>query len=267
VAIPDEDFPVICADFDHFSTARIDDLLWTLFGIYVDPSQKADCRTNIGNLAPYVWSLASEDQRYQVGARHEHFIKQADQQRKIFADEFLVKVNGQQYRAEDVLAGDLLDKLRSLMAAHNGTNNFYNEWPHAQGLESALPPSGIVPNAARLEWVKTIARCHIGNGFGSRGGVDTSADVHYQRYIGDFGEREIVLFLRLFEDPAFTVDFLRPMADARARNLITQFKGKTKNVYVLGALNALLGQPVGVLAKATVVTKFRQAVANLPKPV
>jgi hypothetical protein len=96
VLIPEKDIPVIAADFEHFATARIDDLLWTLFGIFVDPSQKADCRTNIANLAPYVWSLSSEDQRYQVGARHEHFIKQGDQQRKIFADDFLVRVNGQQ---------------------------------------------------------------------------------------------------------------------------------------------------------------------------
>jgi hypothetical protein len=266
VLIPENDIPVIAADFDHFLTARIDDLLWTLFGIYVDPSQKADCRTNIANLAPYVWSLASEDRRFQVGARHEHFIKQGDQQRRVFADEFLSRVNGQQYRAEDVLAGELLDKLRSLMAAHNGINNFYNEWPHAQSLESALPVSGIVPNAARLEWVRVITRCHIGNGFGSRGGVDTSADTYYQKYIRNFGEREVVQFLRLFEDPAFTVDFVRAQADARARKLIDYFKTKTKNVHVLGGLDVLLAQPVGILAKAANVTKLKRILADLPKP-
>jgi len=266
VAIPEKEIPVICADFDHFSTARIDDLLWTLFGIYVDPNQKPECRTNISNIAPNAWTLASEDMRYQVGARHEHFIKQGDQQRKIFADDFLVRVNGQQYRAADVLAIELLDKLRSLMSAHNGMNNFYNEWPHAQGLESALPVNGVVPNAARLEWVKTITKCHIGNGFGNRGGVDTSADVYYQRYMGNFGEREVVLFLRLFEDPAFTADFGRPQADARARGLIDSFKTKSKNVYVLTALDVLLAQPANLLAKAPVVTKFKTASTNLPKP-
>jgi hypothetical protein len=266
VAIPENEIPVICADFDHFSTARLDDFLWTLFGIYVDPNQKPECRTNIANIAPHVWALASDDMRYQIGARHEHFIKQADQQRKIFADEFLVHVNGQQYRAPDVLAIELLDKLRSLMAAHNGMNNFYNEWPHAQGLESALPVNGVVPNAARVEWVKTITRCHIGNGYGNRGGVDTSADVHYQRYIANFGEREIVIFLRLFEDPAFTTDFHRPQADARARNLIDSFKAKSKNVYVRTALDSLLAMPKELLAKASTVTKFKSAVASLPKP-
>lgn len=266
VLIPANEIPIIAADFEHFSTERMDDLLWTLFGIYVDPNQKADARTNIANLAPHVWMLASEDRKFQVGARHEHFIKQADQQRKIFADEFLLHVNGQQYRAPDVLAGELLDKLRSLMAAHNGMNKFYNEWPHAQSLESSLPVSGIVPNAARLEWVKTITKCHIGNGFGNRGGVDTSADVSYQKYIGAFGEREVVMFLRLFDDPTFTADFSKPKADQRARLLITALKEKIKNVHVLRALDALLSQPEELLAKVTIVTKFKQAVANLPKP-
>jgi hypothetical protein len=159
--IPASDIPVIAADFNNFTSERIDDLLWTLFGLYVDPSQKTETRTNIANLAPYVWELASEDRKFQVGARHEHFIKQADQQRKIFADEFLVRVNGQQYRSEDVLAGELLDKLRGLLAAHNGINNFYNEWPHAASLEASLPVSGIIPTAARVEWVKVITRCQI----------------------------------------------------------------------------------------------------------
>ncbi len=238
--IPAKDIPVIASDFEKFTTDRVDDFLWTLFGIYVDPSQKADCRTNIANLAPCVWALASEDRKFQVGARHEYFIKQGDQQRRIFADEFLVHVNGQQYRSEDVLAGELLDKLRSLNAAHNAMNNFYNEWPHAKSLASSLPVSGVVPRAARVEWVKVITKCHIGNGQGYYGGVDTSADVHYQKYIATFGEAEAIQFLRLFDDPDFTVDFDWSMAHRRAQALATELKSKTRNVLVLRALDVLL---------------------------
>jgi hypothetical protein len=126
--------------------------------------------------------------------------------------------------------------------------------------------SGIVPNAAKLEWVKTITKCHIGNGFGNRGGVDTSADVSYQKYISAFGEREVVMFLRLFEDPTFTGDFSKTKADERARALITAFKEKTTNVHVLRALDALLAQPAELLDKVKMVTKFKQAMAYLPKP-
>jgi hypothetical protein len=264
--IPRKDIPVIAADFANFTSERIDDLLWTLFGLYVDPNQKGESRENIALLAPHVWPLATEDRRFQVGARHEHFIKQADHQRKIFADEFLTHVNGQQYRAEDVLAGELLDKLRGLLTAHNGMNNFYNEWPHAASLQSSLPVSGIIPKAARLEWVKVITKCHIGNGYGNRGGVDQNADSYYQRYIQKFGEPEVVQFLRLFVDPEFTVDFTRPTADARVRNLVTVLKEKTKNVYVIQALNAILVQPELRLRDVAIVSKFRDAMQNLPKP-
>jgi hypothetical protein len=264
--IPAKDISVIAIDLQNFSTERVDDLLWTLFGIYVDPSQKPDCRTNIAKLAPYVWKLGSEDRKFQVGARHEHFIKQGDQQRRTFADEFLIHVDGQQYRSSDVLAGELLDKLRSLHTAHNGMNNFYNEGPHAQGLQSSLPPNGIVPRAAQLEWVKVIVKCHLGNGLGYYEGVDTTADRYYQHYIANFGEREIAQFLLSFSDPDFTVDFDSAKVHNRAMGLATAFKAKTKNVHMLKALDAVLAQPVGTLRKIASVTKFKEAIANIPKP-
>jgi hypothetical protein len=266
ILIPAKDIPVIASDLEKFTPDRIDDLLWTLFGIYVDPSQKADCRTNIAQLAPRVWALATEDRKFQVGARHEHFIKEGDQHRKTSADEFLVHVDGQQYRSEDVLTAELLDKLRNLNAAHNAMNNFYNEWPHATSLASSMPVTGVVPRAARLEWVKVITKCHIGNGQGYYGGVDTTADRQYKSYIEGFGETEIVQFLRLFTDPDFTVDFDMKMADRRARALAEKFKGKTRNVHVLRALDVLLAQPEETLRKLYTVTKFTESLKSLPKP-
>jgi hypothetical protein len=263
--IPKKDISVIAIDLAKFSQDRIDDLLWTIFGIYVDPSQKADCRTNIANLAPHVWGLATEDRKFQVGARHEHFIKQGDLQRRTFADEFLVQVDGEQYRSEDVLAGELLDKLRNLMAAHNAFNNFYNEGPHAKSLTSSLPLSGIIPKAAAQEWVKTITKCHIGNGMGYHEGVDTTADRYYDQYIEAFGEDAVVTFLRLFVDPDFTVDFERPKAERRAKALAERLKAKTKNPVILRGLELVIAQPKGTLRKLSVVTKFIQTVQSLPK--
>jgi len=37
--------------------------LWTLFGIYLDPSRKPGAGRNIANIAPRVWALASQDMR------------------------------------------------------------------------------------------------------------------------------------------------------------------------------------------------------------
>jgi hypothetical protein len=263
--IPINDISVIAIDLQKFSTERVDDLMWTLFGIYVDPSQKADCRTNIANLAPHVWKLSSEDRKFQLGARHEHFIKQGDLQRRTFADEFLARVDGQQYRSEDVLAGELLDKLRNLHAAHNGMNNFYNEGPHAQALLTSLPRNGVVPRAARPEWVKIIVKCHLGNGLGYRDGVDETADHYYRRYIENFGEPEIAQFLRSFGDPDFTVDLDSTKVHRRAMGFADWCKSKSKNVYILKALDAVLAQPEGTLRKLSVVSRYKEAVASIPQ--
>lgn len=186
-------------------------------------------------------------------------------QRRTFADEFLVHVDGQQYRSEDVLAGDLLDKLRGLMAAHNGLNNFYNEGPHAKTLASSIPVSGIIPRAATQEWVKVICKCHIGNGYGYREGVDTTADGYYLQYVEGLGEADVVTFLRLFNDPDFTVDFEMAKADKRAKALVKRLKDKTKNAHVLRALDLVFAQPEGTLRKISIVTKFKEALQNLPR--
>ena len=76
-----------------------------------------------------------------------------------------------------------------------------------------------------------------------REGVDTTADRCYQRYISGFSEKEVVQFLRLFEDPDFTVNFDSPKADRRARALATALRDKTKICIVQRAIDVLSAQP------------------------
>jgi hypothetical protein len=113
--------------------------------------------------------------------------------------------------------------------------------------------------------VKTICKCHIGNGMGYREGVDSTADRYYDQYIEGFAEGAVVIFLRLFNDPDFTVDFDAPKADRRAKALVERLKGKTKNALILRALDLVIAQPEGTLRKLSLVTKFKEALQNLPK--
>jgi hypothetical protein len=47
--------------------------------------------------------------------------------------------------------------------------------------------------------------------------------------------------------------------------LAARFKTKTRNVYIIKALDVLSAQPEGTLRKISNVTKFKEAVANVPK--
>jgi hypothetical protein len=265
-AIPVSDFPAIGNDIVKLGAERVDDLLWTLFGIYVDPRQSVDTRTNIQNLAPFAWNAASEDRKYEVGAKFGTFRKNADTLRKDAAGDFLSAVAGNNYKDEDSLAGELLDKLSTLKSAHYGTNNFYNEYAHAKILGESLPANGIVPRAARSTWVKVITICYVGNGQGYREGVDEGAVQYYDRYISRFTDLEIVTFLHLFNDQEFTLAFDRRKCDSRLRNLIKELRSKTTNALMQRALDVLLRIPARTLDRASNVTEYQQVLKAVPLP-
>ena len=263
--VPSEDFPVIGADIETMSQERIDDLLWTLFGMYVDPRQTPAAKTNIRGVGKYVWSASSEDRKYEIGARYGVFRKNAEIARKDAAHEFLETVDGQSYRDEDSLAGELIEKLGVLKSVHFGMNNFYNEFPVAKDLQRSLPVNGVVPRAARSSWVKVICLSYTGNGHGHRQGVDEAALPYYERYINGFSEAEMVEFLHLMGDAEFTSAFDRSMVDGRVRDLARLLKSKSENIHTKRALDLIAGTPPRTLSGMHQTTEYKEALKLAPK--
>lgn len=264
-AIPASDIPIICQDIAHLSVERIDDLLWTLFGIYIDLRQLPQTKSNIAQMARAVWLVASEDRKYEIGARFGVYRKNADIPRKDATAEFLNIVCGNSYKDEDSLAGELIDKLGTLKTVHYDTNNFYNEYAHAKVLGESLPVSGAVPRAARALWVKVIATCFVGNGYGYREGVDEGALPYYTHYIAAFSESETIEFAHLFFDTEFATPLDRTKCDQRLRQLAHSLRLKSTNIYLQRALDLMLAAPQGTLDRLGITAAFKQAVQYIPK--
>lgn len=263
--IPPADAPVIGLDIAKLGVGRIDDLLWTIFGIYVDPKQTPQTRTNIELLAPYAWPAASEDRKYEIGAKYGTYRKNADIPRKDAAERFLTILNAGSYKDEDSLAGELIEKLGNLKSVHYGMNNFYNEYPHAKILGESIPVNGAVPRAARTLWVKVICTCYIGNGFGYREGVDESAAVYYKKYINNFTDAEIIEFLHLFTDAEFTAPLSYGKCERRAKSLADDLLKKSTTVYVQRALQLIIQAPLHTLGNVGITSAFQQEMKNIPK--
>lgn len=263
--IPASDFQVIGREVGRLRQERVDDLLWALFGLYIDPRQTPDVKTNIKNIAPFVWQSSSEDRRYEIGARYGLFRKNADIPRKDAASDFLASVGGQNYRDEDSLAAELLDKLQALKGAHFGLDNFYNEYPHAQSLAESLPTNGKVPRPARPFWVKVITLCYVGNGYGYKRGVDERALPHYEKYVSYFGDDEVAEFLRLFADPEFSSTLDRSRTDTRCREFANRLSDQTERAGLRAGLQLVQAAPAKSLPGIASTTAFKKALANLPK--
>jgi hypothetical protein len=265
VQLPLDDVAVILADVQRQPGQRIDDLLWTLFGMFTDPRQNAQTKSNIANLAKGIWDASSEDRRYEVGTKFGTHRKNGDVPRKEAAQEFLETVNGLNYKDEDSLAGELLEKLETLRRVHFSLDNFYNEHPHAKALKTSLPPSGEVPRAARPSWVKVVSICYVGNGYGRRKGVDEAAEPYYREYVENFSEAEVIEFLHLMSDVEFTSVLDRPAPDRRVRELARILKGTGENVHIQVALDAIIKGPERKLGNINEVGEFKRAISFVPK--
>ncbi|QTH44007.1 hypothetical protein J4772_06265 [Cohnella sp. LGH] len=265
VNIPDDDFVYIGEEVAKLPQERIDDFLWSIFGMFTDPKVTAIPKDNIRKLAKHVWDASSDNRKYDVGSRFGVYRKNGDVPKKDATDEFLVIVQGVSFKDEDSLAGELIEKLEMLKSAHGGMNNFYNEHPHAMMLGESLPPSGAVPRAARTLWVKVICKCFIGNGLGYREGVDEGALPYYKKYIMAFGEAEIIEFIHLMADSEFTFDLDRTKPDARIRTLAKHFLGKPTNVHIQKILTLIKDFPALKLEKAHNTKEFSDLISLIPR--
>lgn len=255
------DFSAMILEISKLQQSRIDDLFNAFFGIFCDPVSSQDTLENIKGLAPGCWALVNEEFRYRIGARFGYFRANGDVPKKERVQEFLTVVNGNQYKDEDSLGAELIEKLQFLRGAHYGANNFYNEYAHALAIRQSLPSSGV-PQAARHDFVKVISTCYIGNGHGYRQGVDENAEPIYVEFIERLSESDYVTFARLFADHEFTTDLHRPKARDRAVQLVKALAANTSNVHLKSALNAIANCPD--LQKAHLTGEYRNALKQLP---
>ncbi len=262
--IPSSDYAAIGGDFVKQPIERIDDFLWTIFGLYTANKTASDTKQNIVGIAPFIWNAATEDRKYEIGAKFGVFRKNGEVARKDACQDFLQHVNGLNYKDEDSLAGEIIEKLENLNRAHFGGNNFYNEYPHAKALDESLPPNGVVPRASRAMWVKVISICFVGNGYGYREGVDESALQYYRKHIDNFTEAEIVEFIKLFGDPEFTSPLARSKPDKRVRQQAELLKDKTSNVHIVKSLELITNTPTLTTHKIHGATAFKNSLEYLP---
>lgn len=260
-----QDLPVLDSAIQQMPGPRIDDLIWTLFGLYVDPKTSTDARNNIDILAPVCWKSVSEPRRHEVGARLADFVRHQEHDKRQLADQFLTQVGGLSYRTEEILVAELYEKLQALEKAHEASRNFYEEWPHAKALGDSLPATQIVPEAVRSYWVKVIVKCWIGNGRGYYEGVDRDAIKYYDAYLNLFRDQEIAEFLRLMSDVNFTDDFPIPKAAARCKVLVKWFFDRTTNIQIQRALQVIMDVNEKLLPKVHLGTAYRAALAALPE--
>jgi len=239
---------------------RINDFTLSLFGLYTDPRQTVLLRDNIDKLSKGLWNLIDEDIKYKIGAKFGFYRIHVDSERKELVQRFLNSVDGNSYKDEDSLASELIEKIQNLRTAHYSSNNFYNEYPHAESINESLPTSNI-PSAAKRDFVKVISICYIGNGLGYYEGVDKRALPFYKSFINRFQDDEIKIFISLFKDHEFISDLDKTKTITRTKQLVNLLIEKTENTFLLRLLNIIKNS--SRIDKVADTTEYKEALANI----
>ena len=237
--IPECDFEYIGLNIKGMPTIMAEDFLASIFGMYTDVKTESRVIRNIEGIAKYAWEASTENKKHLLGEKYGLFRKNGDSLRKERADKFLSIVGGLSYKDEESISNEIKETLANLMTAHNGMNNFYNEFPWARQLDSLIPTNGVIPDSILREWVKTNIVCYCGNGMGYREGVDENAEPYYKKYIRNFDDKALIELLNLMDDAVFTMDLDRKKPNDRFRKLCNGFSNRTKNAFIADALKYL----------------------------
>ena len=131
-------------------------------------------------------------------------------------------------------------QLQDLKSVHYDTNNFYNEYNPAVAIQSSLPANNQIPRAVKVDFVKVISICYIGNGLGYREGVCESALPYYKQYIQLFKDDEVIIFLKSLKDIDFQNSLSSPKQEARAKKMLNFMLAKTSVPALKELLNDVL---------------------------
>lgn len=260
---PREDVNHITEELNRLTQNQADDLAWAIFGMYCDSRSSENVRKNTEVLARSLWSITSEDRRYQIGAKFGYYRKTGEVDKRESASKFLDLVDANRYKDEDSLAGELIEKLENLKRIHFQMGNFYNEHLPAKALRDSLPTNGIVPRSAKKLWVKVNILGYVGNGMGYRDGVDEMALPYYTQNIELFTDEEIAEAARLFTDMEFYTSLSRSKAESRARQLLDKLNNQTSNLEIKKVLGIAIAHPSGSLSSLHTSPNYKRALEKI----
>jgi hypothetical protein len=252
------DVPPIAKSLEDIADDLVRSLLRTVFGMYTDTQTAASVRNNILLIAPAVWSVSTDDARFEIGLKYASFSANAEVQRKALAHGFLQGVEGLSYLPEDTRTLQIEECLDNLWTAHNGYDNFYNEPPHARLLKALIPASGEIPRSVAVKYVRVLLLARVGNGYG----VSWAAEPIYDELIARFQQRQINALLALLADDLDVISRLQlGSCSDRGRTLAKQMIPRTANPATKQALE-YIGAFSGDLSRLSADSSYTRVLAT-----
>ena len=234
-------------------------LLRTIFGMYVDPDLPAIARSNIRIVQDTIWQGSTDAARYEVGLKYGSFRAHGEADRAGLAREFLAAVDGLTYLSDSDRELELAGALNSLLMAHNGWDNFYNEPSMAREVEKLIPESGMVPAGVRARYIEVMTMCKLTNGRG----VSWGAESIYDQLIRAWQDREILEFLVLMDNADVKSRLQFRLCNQELHEVVTIIARNTSNALARKGLDYVANREAESAGKAVLESRFGRIVHQI----
>ena len=174
------------------SLAHANNMLITIFGMFLDDKTEAITKKNIAKLAPSVWYAAGENVKHNIGIKLEGYKNNLHEDKHQGGLLFLEIVDGLSYQTKSAKTLKIDDLFDQLWDARYGWDNFHHEAPIVREIQSYIKKSEDIPEERINKIAKTLMVCRVGKGISYSNGVSPYAKPSYDQLLGLFDDNGIV---------------------------------------------------------------------------
>lgn len=243
------------------SLQNTDNLLNSIFGVYVSDKTDVIVKKNISLVASHVWNRASDNVKFKLGISIDGYKNNLYHEKYTLGCEFFEFCGGNKYKSLESRIIELDGHTDSLLEAHYGWDNYYNEPQHMRKIMSFLVSEKDIPIERAAKLIKTILICRVGKGIPYCNGVSTGAKPLYDKFFTFLGDQNIILALIAMHSNEVRVLLDNKTCQKQMLNVICILESNVISERVKEAL-VYLKNNESILYKVHNITAYRELIKN-----
>lgn len=241
--IENDKIQAFATSLSSLSSTHCENILKSLFGIYVSPETNPIARKNISLLVPHVWNNTLDEPKYALGIALEGYKVNFHDEKYNYGNEFFDIVSGNNFRSNNDKVSILDILIDNIWNIHNGWDNFAKEAPIAKQISSFInTQSDILPNISS-KLIRVIFACRIGRPYITGNycdGISPRGRVYYDKIISLLGDKFTTDIIISLCDSGIQARLEEPRRREHAKAILESIKNGSTNERAIECFDYIL---------------------------
>ena len=222
------------------SQGNTDNLLNSIFGIYVADSTTNIVRKNISLLAKFIWDNSSEHIKNKLGLQIDGYRNNLHEEKNKFGKELFAICDGNSFMSLDSKIHEIDELVSGLLNARYNWDNYYNEPPFIQKIITYFKNENDIPAQILNKLINATLICRIGKGISFENGVSPQGKKYYDIIFGLFGDDNIILTIIEMHSRSIRIDLDNKYCMENMVEILQILKNNARSAKVIEIVDYLI---------------------------